>query len=161
MVPADNKIIVFSFDPITDTKVRLSLDCNHHQPSIGIWHVSSRLTFPRFILSAFDPDKHKINMENNVSRAGELLAMTRSSVLRTPLATFNKVPADWVTTYFNAFWDGCVNCASPRPFFFAWEPGNHPLEVYYVWIDAPEYDCPYNDITRAINLQMTGLYELP
>jgi hypothetical protein len=158
--PTDDRLILLTFATVNDSAVRLNISGYSNPPSIGVWHVCERMTFPRFLQADFDPDKHTVNLENQVSRAGELLTMTRASTLRQITANFKKIPDSWITSDFKPFWAACVNAANPRPFFFAWEPGIHSVDCVYAWVDKPQWDAPYNDMTRSIGLDLMGLWEL-
>jgi len=125
---------------------------------MAILAVGQRLDFERYPYGDFDPDHEEIVADTEVSKAGYLLGTTIRHYPRSIGLQFKNLTPTWCKNSFYPAWVDHLSLM--KPFFFAWEITNHPLEVYLVRLkDGSKLAMPYNPVRRSLNLDFVGIRE--
>ena len=125
---------------------------------MGILAAGVRLDFEKYLNLNFDPDHQEIVADTEISKAGFLLGTTVRYYPRSINVSFKNLTAAWCK---NTFYPAWVNHLSlMKPFFFAWDITNHPLEAYLVRLkDGSRLAMPYSPMLRTLNLDFVGIRE--
>lgn len=127
------------------------------QPKIGHLVVGQFLLIPRFPEDGFDPYK-RVEVDRYFSpKSGEI---TRRSVVYRDLKLTPVFP--FLQEAFINSWKNWFDEWGLKPFWFLWDPGDHPNDAVYV-----ELDSSWNDKQplgsgadlRTLTLNMNGKYE--
>lgn len=158
--PSDDKLIYKAVTGFADRYLRFVIPTGYTAaPSIAILHLSQKMDFDRYLQNGFDPEKHVITLNSNISRSGVLLGMTKVSSSRQGRLVFRNVDPSFIAGDFTTFWNEHINCEEPKAFFLSWEPGDHADQVYYIWLPNPAWNVPYNNNRRTLTLNYQGVYE--
>lgn len=139
--PGDNTPLLFLGESTSCSRIRLTITGGSIMPSISVVYVGEALAMERAVSGPYRP----INMaretvlQASMSRGGHYLGQDyrRNSVAGQ--ISFSKLSAAWIRSDFEPF----AKAARKRPYFLAWNPGEFPLEVGYVWTEddiVPEYE---------------------
>jgi hypothetical protein len=125
---------------------------------MAIITVGERFTFERYPFGDFDPDEQGIEVETKRSKLGFLLGSTIGYYPRSINLQFKNLTPAWCKDTFYPVW--VAHLSLMKPFFFAWEITNHPLEVYLVQLEENhKLNMPYNPVRRSLNLKFVGIRE--
>lgn len=130
VLPADNRAVIFIFDEVSASKVRLTFT-GSNAPQIGVIQAGDILTIPANLESGFvDLFLNKnVVMDNNISENGHVLGR---KVVRTSLtgsAEWKMTEYDWVAKYYLPFMD----YAEINAYWFVPNPQLSPDRSYYCW----------------------------
>lgn len=100
-------------------------------PRISVAHFGQVLTMQRSIYGGHSPMNLSRDtvLDRALSRGGQFLGQGFRRHGMRGSAAWRYLEPDWYRTYFDPF----VQEARKYPFFFAWRPGDYPLEVGYAW----------------------------
>ena len=159
-VPGTDKIIYKTFASQTRRYWRLKITlAASASPRIGVLCFGQRLEFPEQPEAPFDPIPQKVQSDSNVSQKGNLLGVTIDFIEINPRPQWKGLDPAWIKNYFDPFWDN--HASQCKPFFWAWEPGEHADEVFLLSIQ-PNFtlDRPYESgRSRHLSLDMVGIKE--
>jgi hypothetical protein len=128
--PTDNSPLVFIFDELTVSKVRLSIT-GGAAPRVGVIYTGTALVMERAIYDGHSP----INLSSvtgyttNISESGQWLGRSVKSQGMATSYQWSNLTAVWYREYFQPF----VLSAKTQPFFIAWRPETFPDETAYCW----------------------------
>jgi hypothetical protein len=102
-------------------------------PLIGVLYPGVALVMEKRVNAPYRPITMARNtiMKASRSRNGHYLGQGKRRNGVKSKATFKHLTAAWVRSNFDAF----SKAARDEPYFFAWNPGEFPLEVGYVWTE--------------------------
>ena len=127
-------------------------------PEIGMLVFGKKLQMERFILGEFDPTTEGIAGVSERNDDGQILG---SAVLHNPIAitaSWARLTPSWVDSTFRPVWNSHIKRL--KPFFWAWDPGDHSSEVYFVKVpDKYTLSMPYDPVRRSLALRMQGVSE--
>jgi len=128
-------------------------------PFIAVLVLGVRLTFERFIKGEFNPRPEGMrSMSNFNETGGQLLGRVNKARGLKFTLSFQYLTSSWVDNTFLPAWDNYISTGNPL--FLIWDPGNHPDEVYFVWIpDRYELAVPYIASRRNLSLAFEGVVE--
>lgn len=160
-VPTNDKVIYKQFTSQNKQYWRLKITVpSSSSPRIAILCFGTRLDFPYGVTTPYDPMPTKIQSESNVSQKGNLLGSVVNYYEINPKPQWQYLSASWVKNTFMVFWDN--HASGMIPFFWAWEPGDHPDEVFLVSVKADSgMDTPYEggQTIRNLALDLVGIKE--
>lgn len=130
LVPADIGAIVLWFERGFYIGVRVRILPAGIAPSMAVLFVGESLVLQRGIQPGFTPivDGNENDLVTGWSQSGEHLGSILDGAMSTNSAAFKAVDSDWYRANMREF----VRAGNAgEPFFFAWNPLNHPGEVGY------------------------------
>lgn len=134
-VPTNDKIIYKQFTSVSKQYWRLKITVpSSSSPRIGILCFGDRLNFPYGVTAPYDPLPQKVQSESNSSQAGNLLGSIVDYYELNPKPQWQYLSATWVRDTFMTFWDN--HAQGMTPFFWSWEPGDHPADTLLVSVRA-------------------------
>jgi len=101
------------------------------EAKIGIPFVGRHLKMERYPEDDFDPKGRKLEIKSSRSRTGELLGKVLIHKQNQMTLTFNYLGETFMESVGVDWWDEY----GFFPFFFLWDPTDHPLEVLYAALD--------------------------
>lgn len=132
----NNGPVIFRFEKQSLYAVRLKigepLGSELLVPELAVMYVGELLILQRRIYVGHTPIPYgrEIQVANHRSVSGAFLGrIILSSTRKTGVNLQNLTPS-WYRLYFDPF----LIAAQEIPFFFAWRPGDYPLEVGYCWL---------------------------
>lgn len=153
---ADDSPIIFRFTPQVLTGLRFTLGAGTDAKRIAVVYAGTILVLERNVYVGQTPLPHgRIRKVTNGRSAGGnfLGAIVTEQFLQT------KVPLSLIApAFYRTYMDDFLAAAKDTPFFFAWRPGDYPLETGYAWLTAdpvPVNQGPSGLI--ALQLDMTGI----
>lgn len=157
-IPADDQPILMRFDSDAYIGVRLKmqLPTGASEPTIGVMYVGTLLVLQRrlYVGHAPLPYQRRTRFLSARSINGQFLGRTiLGEQLGTNIELKNLTP-----TWFRTYLDPCLDAIRTDPFFFAWRPGDYPLEVGYCWLASPS--TPVNTLPNgmmAVDIAVEGL----
>ena len=104
----------------------------------------------------YDPDRKKRNQVINTTEGGRLAGAAIRFVQRLIDLKFRLV-TDALHTKIDDLW----NNHGIKLFFIAWDPGDHPTEVYPVYMDSKDRNAPFtvSGVYRKDRMKLMGLFE--
>lgn len=156
LLPGDDSPILFRFDKSGYFSVRLKMSSGSGAPFVGIIFVGELLVVQRRIYVGHTPIHMGLvtRTQNNRSQSGEFLGQVITNEIFDTEAVFRNLTPSWYRANFQPF----VEAAKTSPFFFAWRPGDYPLEVGLVtFADDPTPENSRANGMMDVTLQMTGL----
>lgn len=157
-VPVSDKAILKLFTSATAQFWRIKIITATVVPQIAVLLLGDKLAFERFIKSGFDPQAEEIVGESATGKSGHPLGAVVRFVRRPIIPSWAKLTTSWVANTFRPAWDD--HLSQLKPFFFAWDPGEHVDEVYFVRIeDGFQLTIPYDPVRRSLDLKMIGVKE--
>lgn len=147
---------VFRFTPQALTNVRLLLGTGTAAAEMAVLYTGLLLTLQRRIYVGHTPMPYgrSAKIVNGRSEGGDFLGrIVISEQVATAVDLANITPS-WYRAYLDPF----IRVSKETPFFFAWRPGDYPLEVGFGWMtNEPQ---PVNQRANGmmqIQMQMTGI----
>jgi len=155
-LPADDRPIIFRFDPQSLYGARLVMATGAAPPRVAVLYVGKLLVMQRRVYVGHAPINYAgaVEATNGLSESGQFLGRIVTGETYGTAFNFDNVNAAWFRTYMAPF----LQTAKQEPFFFAWRPGTYPLETAYGWLTQPPR--PTNSRGNgmmAIELQIGGL----
>lgn len=155
---ADDEIIVGILPAAkTDDSFRLRLDNTTAAAELGVFLLGQKLEFPRYLKGGWDPEGQRIEADQAISQAGEILGSViryREHIL-TP--QWDRLTETWIRNTFLPIWTD--HLSQLKPFVFSWDPsGTHAVDARYVTITPPgSLQVPFDPVRQALSLPMRGL----
>lgn len=131
VLPNDGPAL-FRFPPLPYASIRLRLQPGDAGPSVAVVYCGKLLVLQRRIHAGHTPMPYarETKVVNGRSESGEFLGrIVTSQMTKTSVSQKNITP-DWYRANMEPF----LQQAQENPFFFAWRPGDYPLEVGYAWL---------------------------
>jgi F5/8 type C domain len=122
---------------------------------LGVLYIGTYLEIPQLPIMPFDPDQLEDTSSKQYGYTGHILGFIEYFTSRVQKWKFNFLSRTWITTYWLPFLAQWRN----KPFIWAWDIINHPLEVYLMYLDTENYSAPYESIWRSLELPLRGKYE--
>lgn len=149
-VPADDAPLMLIFPEGYYTGVRIRVVPNGAAPSAAVLYVGKLLQMLCGVQPGFVPlrDAAVPDTIEGLSESGEFLGAIVSSQARSTSASFQAIDAGWYIEHLREF---VIAANQGRPFFFAWNPEDHPDDVGYCWRAG---------IIRPTIAYPTGMYDM-
>ena len=128
--PIDSSPIMFIFDEIFVSKIRLSIS-GGTAPRVGVIYTGTSLVMERAIYEGHSPITlaSVTNYTTNISESGQWLGRSIKSQGMATSYQWSNLTAAWYREYFQPF----VASVKTQPFFIAWRPETFPDEIGYCW----------------------------
>lgn len=158
-IPINDKSIIKTFTQISKENWRLKLTGMSASPQIAILCIGNKLQFERFVAGPeFDPNEEEIKGRSVKDDDGQILGADIDHIKVTISPSWKYLTPAWVKDTFRPSWDDHISRL--KPFFFAWDPGDHPDEVHFVRVsDGQKLRMPYDPVRRSLNLDLHGVKE--
>lgn len=134
IAPGDDNAIMFRFDGEVSNHWALYIVPGSAAPQITVMYLGLLLVAERRIYVGHTPITLGRNqlVVTGLSEDGSFLGrVKRREFLASSVELKNLTPS-WYRTLFDVF----AESSAERPFFWAWRPGDYPLEVAYAWVDG-------------------------
>ncbi|WP_088346315.1 MULTISPECIES: hypothetical protein [Rhodomicrobium] len=131
ILPNDGPAL-FRFTPQGLTAIRIRLRPGTAAPTAAVVYVGKLLVLQRRIFVGHTPINYgrTAKVVNGRSESGNFLGrIVLNESTQTSVDLQNLTPA-WYRAYMEPF----IQASKEAPFFFAWRPGDYPLEVGYAWM---------------------------
>lgn len=127
--PTGDQAIMVLFESRSASSIELSI--SGVTAEIGVLYAGNVLVMERPFYSGHTPVRlaRTTVTRPRQSESGEYLSMTRRRRGFETSASWRHLPDDWYRENFDPF----VEHATTLPFFFAWNPEEHPDDVVYAW----------------------------
>jgi len=148
--PTGTQAIMVLFEARTATSIKLTV--NGVTPEIGVLYAGNLLVMERPFFSGHTPVRlaRTTVTRPRQSESGEYLSMTRRRRGFETSASWQHLSDEFYRESFDPF----VEHATTRPFFFAWNPDEHPDDVVYAWT-SDEIRPSYMGIRDLIEVSMS------
>jgi len=148
--PTGDQAIMILFEAKTATEIKLTI--SGVTAEIGVIYAGQVLAMDRPFYSGHTPVRlaRTTVTRPRQSESGEFLSMTRRRRGFETSATWRHLPDDWYRENFDPF----VEHVTTLPFFFAWNPDEHPDDVVYAWT-SDEIRPTYMGIRDLIEVSMS------
>jgi len=148
--PTGSQAIMVLFEARTATSIKLTVD--GVTPEIGVLYAGEVLVMERPFFSGHSPVRlsRTTVTRPRKSESGEYLSMTRRRRGFETSASWQHLPDAWYRENFDPF----VEHATTLPFFFAWNPDEHPDDVVYAWT-SDEIRPSYMGIRDLMEVSMS------
>jgi len=155
---ANNFTLARFFDSVSYRYWKLTIDNNggaNFAPQVGIYYIGTYLEMEQKPETPLDPDATQDvgNVEN--SGSGYLLGSVLDHSLREQSWQFKYLTQSWILNT----WIPFINSYRNQPFFFAWDVGSHPNEVYLMRFKDTRFGAPYEIFFRNLSFSLTGRKE--
>jgi hypothetical protein len=107
----------------------------------------------------FDPTPQAVKARSERSTTGQLLGSVVNYIEIAVSPRWTLLDPAWIAASFDPFWE--THASTLKPFFWAWEPGDHPTEVFLLSL-APDFTLsrPYpGGPRRSLSLDLIGVKE--
>jgi hypothetical protein len=125
-------------------------------PELAVMYVGELLSLQRRIYVGHTPFPlgREIQVANHRSVSGAFLGrIVLSSTRKTGVSLQNLTPS-WYRLYFDPF----LIAAQEIPFFFAWRPGDYPLEVGFCWLTGdPRPSNQRGNGMMSVDMELEGI----
>ena len=159
--PSNDKAFMkqFTIKDKLDWRIKLS-GAMSAAPLMGQPFIGEALEMEKFIQGKYNPTPEKISSSTSRGRKkGHHLGSVIDSISYRFRPKWRKVSDSWFETYFRPVWD--EHLVMLKPFFWAWEPGNHPDDVFYAVLpDNASLNCPFDPVRRSLSLDFDGVKEI-
>lgn len=136
----NNDPVLFRIEKASYLGLRLSFSDGDEVPMIAVTYMGALLVLQRNIFIGHSPINYSRSADvyTGLSENGHFLGRVVLSQIRaTSIAVENVFP-----DFYRASVDPWVEAIPTTPFFFAWRPGDYPMEVGYCW--AMSFPKPEN-----------------
>lgn len=158
-VPMNDKAILKTFTQLSKQDWRLKITGASAAAQMAILCIGDKLQFERFVTGNFDPNEEEIKGRSLKDDDGQLLGADIDHIKVAVSVSWKYLTPSWVKNSFRPAWDSHIRRL--KPFFFAWDPGDHPDEVYFVRVpDGHRLRMPYDPVRRSLTLDLHGVGEL-
>jgi len=156
--PASDRALLKEFTTQSFRYWRIKIVTASVQAQVGVALLGEIFDFERWPLNRFDPDAQKVIADATVSKAGNLLGVTRRYASRSLALSLKSLTPSWVENTFLPAWE--AHLGELKPFVFAWDITNHATEVCFVRIPANfSLNLPYDPTRRSLSLKFEGVAE--
>lgn len=157
--PEDNSAILFLFDMLEVSEIRLTVVSADAVPTIGVIATGIADEWPRKSVWTGTPitESDNISFANNSSDTGVLIGRTRVSDGLKFQVSINNLSEDWRKSTFKSF-KAYAN-GEGAAFFIATRPGDYPEEVAYAWsnnVVMMSRDTPNKRVSGSVALDLMG-----
>lgn len=157
-IPSSDTAFMKTFTSVSARYWRIKIVTASVAPQLAVALLGAKLTFERYLQGPFDPTPEKIEGDSQRSKTGNLLGSVVYYQSRKISADFKHLTPNWVRDTFKPAWDSYLS--QLKPFFFAWDPDNHPDEVFFVKLPENfELRMPYDGPRRSLRLDFEGVKE--
>jgi hypothetical protein len=154
----DNEIIVKLVSPAkTDDSFRLKMANSTATPELGVFLIGQKLEFPRYLQGGWDPEGQRVEADQPLSQAGEILGTSIKFKEHNLQAQFTRLTDTFIRDTYMPVWDSHLSLL--KPFVFSWNPTGVTLaESRYVALTpGAQLQVPYDPIRQALSLRMRGV----
>jgi len=155
LLPSDAPAL-FRFTPQALTDIRLSLGAGDDPAQIAVLYTGLLLALQRRIYVGHVPIPYgrSAKIANGRSEGGDFLGrIVLSEQVATAVDLKNITPA-----WYRSAMDPFILASKEAPFFFAWRPGDYPLEVGFAWMtNDPQPQNSRSNGMMQVGLEMTGI----
>ena len=156
--PTDDLAIFKTFTTQTKQYWRVTFTATTLAPFAGVIILGERLTFEKYPMKGFDPDRVKIVAETSKSKGGNILGSIINYHDRNISMAMKLNSESFINNTFKPAWESHLKLL--KPFFFAWDITNHASQVYFVKVPNNfTLSMPYDSARRQLNLTMEGISE--
>lgn len=155
LLPNDGPVIFrFTEQSLYAIRLRIQGNLSGVSPFLAVMYVGKLLVLQRRIYVGHTPIPYgrRLSVANHRSISGAFLGrIILGETRQTSVALKNLTPS-WYRSYFEPF----LVFADEGPFFFAWRPGDYPLEVGYCWLmddSRPQNQLPNGMMQVDMNLE--------
>ena len=129
-------------------------------PLMGQPFIGEALEMEKFIQGNYNPTPEKISGATSRGRKkGHYLGSVIDSISLRFKPRWRRITDSWFEAYFRPVWDD--HLVMLKPFFWAWEPGNHPDDVFYAVLpDNTSLNSPFDPVRRSLSLDFDGVKEI-
>ena len=129
-------------------------------PLMGQPFIGEALEMEKFIHGNYNPTPEKISGATSRGRKkGHHLGSVIDSISYRFRPRWRRITDSWFEAYFRPVWDD--HLVMLKPFFWAWEPGNHPDDVFYAVLpDNASLNSPFDPVRRSLSLDFDGVKEI-
>lgn len=120
-------------------------------PSLAIVAVGAALQLPEYLPFGFDPLGRKPKGQANKSEQGHPLGKVIEFEEWSEVVSLRNLPFAWPRDNWQPAWEAHLRAS---PFVFAWDPSDHPGELYLVTTDG-EFSTPH-DIYSSLKFKLIG-----
>jgi len=157
-IPASDKALLEKFPIVMKSSWRLKMSGMSAAPQMAVLMIGLLLEFPSYLQGGYDPSPEQINSRSKRSKTGNLLGSVVDFQVISISAKWGRLSDDWFRTTFKPAWDSHIS--QLKPFFWAFESGTHPYDVFFVKVpDNFSLKAPYDSDKRTLTLQMEGIKE--
>jgi hypothetical protein len=158
VMPADNKPLIFRFAPQGLLGICLRLRSGDAPPRAAVLYTGKLLILPSTLQTDFTPLNlgRVITLASNENDVGDYLGRTVLSQTLESTVRLMYLDPQWYRESMDPF----VAASAITPFFFAWNPLEHPEEAGFAWIRAESNPQPriYENVgLMSIELEMEGI----
>ena len=136
--PTSDKPLLIQFSAVSYRYWRLKFTTGS-VPTIAIALLGAVLDIPAGVREGFDPLGRDVVEQYNRSVAGHPLGKVIEFEDWSQTVTFELLSWSWIRSTWMAAWDAHLRS---EPFLFAWDPTNHPTEIFHAVI-REKYDAPH------------------
>ena len=155
VLPADDAPMVMQFDAAPVIGVRVRMQAGTAAPDIAAMRIGKLIKMQKGLQADFVPLHRAVTRQKLAGRneRGDYLGTIITDQQAAATAAFRMLEADWYDETLAAF---VLAANEGAPFFFVWDPDQHPDEVGYCWLreDAqprfPMLNKGYLDLTLAL-----------
>lgn len=155
LLPNDGPTL-FRFELQSLYSIRIRMQAADVIPEIGVMYVGKLLVLQRRMYVGHSPiTLNKVaKITNARSEDGNFLGRIVLNTMNQSGVSLQNLTPDWYRTYFDPF----VDAAKEYPFFFAWRPGDYPMEVGYCWMtDDPTPENQRSNGMMQVNFKLNGV----
>jgi len=149
---SSNDVIAKFFNQASWRYYKLNIDSSMYAAEIALLFIGAYLEFPVWPGAGFDPNQKETVTESAKSEQGYLLGTITKFQRRKIALDFKYLTDSFIRNTFWTFWNAHI----PKPFLFAWDKDNHPLETYLVEAADPKLESPYEPAYRSLKMELVG-----
>lgn len=147
MLPNDGPVLFrFTEQSLFAIRLRIQENANGITPFLAVMFVGKLLLLQRRIYVGHTPITYgrKLTVVNHRSISGAFLGRIVTGETRQTTVGMRNLTPDWYREYMDPF----LVHAKENPFFFAWRPGDYPLEVGFAWLTDDA--TPQNQLSNGM-----------
>lgn len=159
--PSDDKAFMKQFTPQTKRYWRIKFaGAMSAAPLMGQPFIGEALEMEKYISGNYNPTPERIESSSSRGRkGGHYLGSVVENILLPFRPRWRRLTDSWVEANFRPAWDDHLSLL--KPFFWAWEPGDHPADVFYAVLpDRARLNMPFDPVRRSLSLEFDGVKEL-
>jgi hypothetical protein len=151
----DDAPVIFRFVPRQLQSLRLRIIGGSVAPRAAVLYIGALLIVQRRLYVGHTPMQlsRNVSVVNARSESGNFLGRIITGESTDTKVDLQNLKPDWYRTNMAPF----IVAAREAPFFFAWRPGNYPLEVGYAWLtNDPKPSNARTNGMMSVALQLGG-----
>jgi hypothetical protein len=155
---ANDQAVIFRFDPQGLVGISLLLKTGSEVARAAVLYVGKLLILPPHIQPDFTPlpQGRVVDYTVDVTESGEYLGNLVLGRTLESSVTLPYLDPDWYDDEMDPF----IEASATTPFFFSWDPLNHPMQTGFAWIKPGSNPQPrIHDVVgyKSITLDMAGI----